>query len=564
MKFTIQKILDHTQLQNSRLLAGKDGVQNIITSTNMMDNPQAFDWLLEGDLVLTTGFVFKDDPELQHKVIIELVKKNCSGLAIKPRKYFGEVPEEMIALANQYHFPIIEIPQELSLAQFSNILNKKILSIQDSVVQKTLYIHEKLTEISLAGGGIKEILVELSFVTRNPILVLNEKRKIMEFQDWQQAMGMISSPINPIEIIENSVEELLEDVPTDTIPFRKSIKKELQIVGQNVVCRILPIKSLQELLGYVVVFEVTSKLERIDYIAIEKGSTIIALDILKQKEIEFATLRIRDDFFHDLLTGKIESEHDAIQLANQHNFATNRNNACVVMQIKKKDLLSEDEPTSLPYRNDYQKLEASLRKRLKRTQLKHQMALLGKELVLILQIHPNISRKEGKELLENICRELHGQLTAEFPYHDIRFGIGKYYNELRDLHRSREEALAAMEMNLNFEVSQAISHYDHYLIYELLNKVPNQEDLEYFYEDTIQMLDEYDQANNMNLVETLRTYFEYLGNIKDAASALYIHRNTMLYRMDKIMSILDMDLHHAKDNLKLQLSLYIRQILNKK
>lgn len=54
---------------------------------NIIENPDAFDWLTPNELLLTTGYIFQDDEELQNKIIQELSKVNCAGLVIKMRRY---------------------------------------------------------------------------------------------------------------------------------------------------------------------------------------------------------------------------------------------------------------------------------------------------------------------------------------------------------------------------------------------------------------------------------------------------------------------------------------------
>lgn len=563
MKFTVKRLLANEQLQQARLVAGVRGMGNPISGINMMDNPQSFEWLMPGDLVLTTGFVFKDDSQFQRKVIKELAEANCAALALKPRKYFGEVPREMIETAEIYGLPIVEIPAGLSLAQFSNIVNKEIFRIQDSLVQKTLYIHEKLTDISLAGGGIEEILKELAFVIKNPVLLLDQKGRILGHQDWRHSLAPFYGELLSLEDGQRVSPVYLAELPKGTAGFKKSLKKVLNVGGKDVVCRVLPIKALQELLGYAFVFETVSKLERIDYIAIEKAATIIALDILKKKEIQAASLRMQNDFFQDLLAGNVDSERELTAMADRIGLAVNGRHACIVFEAKmdrtggglfqSQDLLKEAEGM----------LRRKLEEKPAECQLTPVFVFQGKRAALIVQLEKSISIRESKEMLRKLASSFERELRSQFPDYQFRFGIGRVYTDLRDVFRSREEAVGALEWNRESAALNSVSHYDDYLVQELLRAVANQELLAYFYENTLQPLDEYDQVNNTALVETLRAYCDCQGNVGEAARALYIHRNTMLYRVDKIMTILEVNLRDAGDLLRLQLGLGIRELLNK-
>lgn len=71
---------------------------------------------------------------------------------------------------------------------------------------------------------------------------------------------------------------------------------------------------------------------------------------------------------------------------------------------------------------------------------------------------------------------------------------------------------------------------------------------------------EYDKQNATNMVETLDYYFACNCNVSETAKALFIHRNTLIYRIDKIKSILGRDLKDSEERLLLQLGLRVYQV----
>ena len=108
--YTIGSFLREKDLPGLKLMAGGDHLQVEVTNINILDNPDSYDWLSSGDLLLTTGYFFREDEALQRQLIRELSELNCVGLAIKTRRYFDEIPEIMLEEANRLGFPLIEIP----------------------------------------------------------------------------------------------------------------------------------------------------------------------------------------------------------------------------------------------------------------------------------------------------------------------------------------------------------------------------------------------------------------------------------------------------------------------
>ncbi|MGO1356085.1 MAG: PucR family transcriptional regulator ligand-binding domain-containing protein [Alkalibacterium gilvum] len=81
---TVKRFLELSPFYELKILSGHNGLDNIITSGNIMDNPDAIDWFSVGELLLTSGYFFKDSPELQNNIMKQLKDLNCPALCIKP------------------------------------------------------------------------------------------------------------------------------------------------------------------------------------------------------------------------------------------------------------------------------------------------------------------------------------------------------------------------------------------------------------------------------------------------------------------------------------------------
>ena len=100
----------------------------------------------------------------------------------------------------------------------------------------------------------------------------------------------------------------------------------------------------------------------------------------------------------------------------------------------------------------------------------------------------------------------------------------------------------------------------HRLIMDILENV-DREVLARFCQNSIGPLLEHDKQGDTQLAETLNQYFLHNGSISDAAKAMYIHRNTYIYRLDKIKALLGTDLRDPRTLLQLQLAFLARSIL---
>lgn len=563
MYISVRHLLDLDHFEGLRLISGRDGIDNIVNNTNIMDNPDSFDWLMPGDLVITTGYVFKDDKEYQNKVIKELSENNCAALAIKTRKYFSDMPKEMIDISSQLNLPILEIPPHYSLAQFSNLVNKEILKAQDSLLQKSLEIHEKLTAIPLRGGGLNEIGKEVVKLINNPLIILDLKWHLLTYIEH------MDNPFPLRDYLELNIKqrifpkEFIEGIPNDVVNFKKSIKRKYKTKDIEIVCRIMPITANGEIYGYMVVWETVSKLKKIDYIALEKASIMAALDRIKIKEIEEVKHQNRRDFFDDLLAGKIESIRTVNSLAEMHGLNTNNNYLCMVVRIH---LINEKNGNIVAYGRKLKGISETIIDLADDVAQDRKTSVVsifrGNQVLIFLPFNKTMDNKHAKQNSKEFANKLLLSIGETIPNMDINIGIGKLYDDILKLQLSFIQAQEVIKLGLNLKREHRVLHFDDFQIYHLLEMGTSEKELKDFYENTIADLVRYDKENKTNLVETLEKYFIYQGNISEASKDLYIHRNTFIYRLDKIKNILQTDLKDSEETLELQLGIKAMQILN--
>ncbi len=123
---TVKELLGLDKLKSIELAAGKAGAERAVTGAVMLDNPEMVDWMREGELLLTTGYVLKENPDLQDDILDALIKNKASGLAIKTRRYFDEIPCSITDKAEELTFPILRLPYYMSLSEISEIINRHV------------------------------------------------------------------------------------------------------------------------------------------------------------------------------------------------------------------------------------------------------------------------------------------------------------------------------------------------------------------------------------------------------------------------------------------------------
>ena len=93
-----------------------------------------------------------------------------------------------------------------------------------------------------------------------------------------------------------------------------------------------------------------------------------------------------------------------------------------------------------------------------------------------------------------------------------------------------------------------------------LFNIENTDCFEEYYQDTIRPLDEYDALNNSNLVEVLDCYMKHNGSVQDTAEELFVHRNTVNYKIKKIEALLNVDITKFSVRNELALGLLVAKL----
>ncbi|MGE7877619.1 PucR family transcriptional regulator [Peribacillus muralis] len=127
MHLTLTDALALPQIKQCQVVAGILGLNREIQSINSFDAPDVLSWLKPNELILTTGYLFQDNPQQLDQFVIELAKMNCSGLFIK----LAEIPQTAISIANKANLPILKIPPEFSLSDIMSPLLREIVTRQN-------------------------------------------------------------------------------------------------------------------------------------------------------------------------------------------------------------------------------------------------------------------------------------------------------------------------------------------------------------------------------------------------------------------------------------------------
>lgn len=146
-------------------------------------------------------------------------------------------------------------------------------------------------------------------------------------------------------------------------------------------------------------------------------------------------------------------------------------------------------------------------------------------------------------------------------FNDSKISVSDYGESVSDLADLYEHAAVALEINSS---EDQINYYENLGIFKILVAVKNQKVLQKFYDETLGKIEELESAKKEDYLKTLSLYLKNGGNILQVAEKNNAHRNTILYRLNRMEEILNADFSDGETRTKLQTALYIRTLLSKK
>ncbi len=179
-----------------------------------------------------------------------------------------------------------------------------------------------------------------------------------------------------------------------------------------------------------------------------------------------------------------------------------------------------------------------------------------REIAIIKETHQGIDLKN----LEQLARSIVDTLSSEFYTHCI-VGIGTQVSGIKDLGSSFKEAQMALEIGKIFDTEKTIVSYENLgiarLIYQLPDTLCEMFLKEVFKKGSIESLDQ-------ETLFTIQKFFENNLNVSETSRKLFVHRNTLVYRLEKIKKLTGLDLREFDHAIIFKVALMVKKYLTNK
>lgn len=495
-------LLKVPSLSDLKIIAGQNGLSRQISTVTLLDAPDGPKWLKGGEFVLTSAYIFDNDYQLLEDYIKGLIKSGASGLGIKTGRFLDQVPERIIAIAGDNQFPIIQIPYHLVwtdiIAPFYKLKyglhnHKKPVVIEPDMILP-------LFEASRWGG--KRLLLQLTELFQMPLAVYKQDKTLV-----------LNNGIYGVIQIGQAVTNL------KVMPKRR-VPQKLTVNDFFCVFFCLPVSYDGEREYLAAASEREEDIEELKKL-IDLFESLSGKDILALREKSDAYRA----FLHKVIGGTITPEETAAFEESRTGSRTDHIYTGMVVLAGADYLKLYDyfkEALELYHKGKFFKFETYLYDHTSQ----HQAVILW-EIYSQNKINPNVWVKGFVPIL-----------ISFFTENDQRcFGFSEISGTIKMISRLYDQALKAVRFGTLLWPRQHCHFYTDYAVYDLLCDV----DLDTLNFDDCTVLLEHKSTMAFQPLEMAEIYIES-GNYKRAAAKLFIHENTLRYRINKINELIGVDL----------------------
>ncbi|PTM59340.1 PucR family transcriptional regulator [Desmospora activa] len=540
----LKRLLQLACFANAHVVAGYSGITRRVKNVNMMDAPDIMNYLKPGELLLTTAYSIKENESELEKLVEFMAAHGCAGLGIKTKRYWDNIPNHIIEIGNRVELPIIELPLTPSLGELVNQALSCILEKETRELTDALNTQRQLTSSMLKGKGLQTIVRQLSTVLDKPVLIVDE------YGDQDVSSNPPAPQISfslKLHLLQYGQAEASYN-GMGSFSFLKTANQDRQTVS------IFPIPTVMPRKRYMVVFGWVSPADTTTLLVIEQSAQIIAFAYMKQHAVQERIRNTKNQFFNELLQEKIPTKQEVIRRGKEFQLHLDQDYICAVGQIDPYSLPSSSENGELfQHKTVYEHMEWRLK------QAERQGIIFEAENRIGILYPLKADEQESEAAFIEILCSIQQHLLDLFGI-SVSFGVSPSTRDMLDIVKVYREAIDALSGGYRSKKCRFIQLYRIRQLTELLRMIPRKH-LEDYYKNTLTGLVDKKGGKKEELLMTLAVYLENHCQIAKSAKQLYIHENTVKYRLQKCEKMLGRSLKEPDEMLRLRMAIVIRDLL---
>jgi len=447
-----------------------------------------------------------------------------------------------IAEANAYSLPVLTLPSSAHVRTVERDIVSLLVNRHGQLERRGTQIYRQLTEISARNEGIGELVGALARLTNKSIVVQDKRLRVLHnsvqpgmVEHWDDIEAYLKQASNlPVELQDrHQVSDLTSPVMMQSLN------------APNMARLVCPIITKDVGRGFLSIVGQENKFDDIDTLVTEHGAAACALEMAKAKAVSDTEKRLRGTFLDRLLIGDV-SQQEATRQGERFDHDMTQVHTAIVLTWQ-----GDKSPSMRRLETLVNGVVSAQRAKALVWQRERE-----REVLVFHATEPENPIETNMKLAETFSAEVRRQ----YPNTHVAIGIGQAARDISVWRNSHRDARQALDLGIRLQTDTPLYIGD-LGVYQLILSLSDREKLLAFCKQTLGKLEDYDMRQHADLVKTMEAFFNCHGNLSQTAEQLIVHRNTLLYRMNRINQIAEIDLNRPETRLALHLALTIRRLM---
>ncbi|MGI6666861.1 MAG: PucR family transcriptional regulator [Bacillota bacterium] len=533
MKLTVGDALKLPPLSLGNLVAGKGGINKEIHSITVIEVPDRSEFLQPHLLAISSMCVIADDVKEQLALIRLLNKYEGSGLVVfNVGLVLPSINAQLIELCNELDFPLIDMPRNISYYQVIEVIMDQLLRHQSHRLNTSLALYEAFMEQLLdSRDDYSTMLGMLSRHLERNVLFFNHNRKCVYASGDDPESELIHQLVKEMQI--NFV-RLGEGHPMT--------EHSVDIEGTPYL--LIPVVHKQSFYGILVIANMSAATD-LERLALEQTKRTLCVAAFGNVRMDEYYERMRREYLWDLLQGSYDSEALIISQGRELGYDV-QNISCAIVG------------SPLCCRDDGEKSRVlhSMYVQANRV-MPEDIVVLFEDIGQVVILCSHNERGDPTHLardLSNTVKAICGQAPS--------IGIGSVCTGVKDIPQSYQRAANTMLLSHRIFGEPRCESYARMSLYDLLFKSIDPDEAAWMVRMLLEPVHRYDKTYNANLEETFQELLDSDGSTPQVAKTMYLHRNTVLQRKNKIMDLYKRDPFVSPERLQFELAFLLKRMFD--
>lgn len=459
-----------------------------------------------------------------------------------------------IKAADEVGLPLLAVGSRVTFREASRLIATKVLAQETHVLEYGIRVHRILGDVFARGAGLAALAQTMAQLSDTTVLIVGNNAELLAEASPQGGRDDLA-----LAAVDRIVELVATSTRTDMPVAEHEVEVlALEIDGDTFQVVLAPVRIAGGPYGLLILVEPSYPAPQHDLaqhkVMVEQGVSLTGSELLRMQSVREAEERARNDFVHALLHGRFTDQLELVARAEHYRLPVDGRFAVFIVTT----------PAFNPDGDSTHRIGREAEPAVRSVvsdDLCTLTAVIGSMVVVVRQMRsrrgPDRDPAQVSQELKGFGAQLHRAMRQRL-WDDVRVAFGRPFNGATGVAMSYREARTAEGLARRVQAEEVCSYAD-LRVFAAIEDAATSAAGQSFAAEMLAPLKQMDGQGG-NLEELVLAYIEESGNLNAAARRLHLHRNTMLYKLERTSRALQMDVRTTEAQFMIWLAHHITSL----